>query len=153
MIYLLRNNNFLKIGFAKDVQRRMKCYNTCAFGYQLLDVRDGDKQVEKLLHRMFKKYQVAKEWFEDNDYIISHFHDSVEELVKQTQNSTQQRRYIRVWTSRGVFYKDFDSIQKCSESLGVSIYDIKNALTNKKTKVKNFIIQHKVCEQNQFNTL
>ena len=147
MIYLLRNNNFLKIGFAKDVQRRMKCY----LRLWISIVRD--KQVEKLLHRMFKKYQVAKEWFEDNDYIISHFHDSVEELVKQTQNSTQQRRYIRVWTSRGVFYKDFDSIQKCSESLGVSIYDIKNALTNKKTKVKNFIIQHKVCKQNQFNTL
>lgn len=100
MIYLLRNNNFLKIGFAKDVQRRMKCYNTCAFGYQLLDVRDGDKQVEKLLHKMFRKYQVAKEWFEDNNYIILHFHDSVERLVEQSQNIAKQRKYIRVWTSR-----------------------------------------------------
>nr|DAX00622.1 MAG TPA: hypothetical protein [Bacteriophage sp.] len=31
---------------------------------------------------MFRKYQVAKEWFEDNDYIISHFHDSVERLIE-----------------------------------------------------------------------
>lgn len=153
MIYLLRNNNFLKIGFAKDVQRRMKCYNTCSFGYQLLDVRDGDKQVEKLLHKMFRKYQVAKEWFEDNNYIILHFHDSVERLVEQSQNIAKQRKYIRVWTSRGIFYKDYDSIQECSQSLGFPIQDIKNALTNKKTKVGNFIIQHKVCDQGQFNTL
>ncbi len=58
MIYLIQsayideNDNFhkaLKIGYAKDLDKRLTAYNTHLPSYKLLKTREGDKRVDGFL--------------------------------------------------------------------------------------------------------
>ena len=75
--YLDENDNFhkaLKIGYAKDLDKRLSAYNTHSPSYKLLKTRDGDENLEKHLHIYFSKYRLGNyEWFEYNDDIIEEF--------------------------------------------------------------------------------
>ena len=74
MIYLIQsayiddNDNFhkaLKIGYAKDLEKRLTAYNTHLPSYKLLNSREGDEELEKHLHTYFSKYRLSNyEWFE-----------------------------------------------------------------------------------------
>ena len=83
MIYLIQsayideNDNFhkaLKIGYAKDLDKRLIAYNTHLPFYKLLKSREGDEKLEKHLHSYFSKYRINNyEWFEYNNDIIGEF--------------------------------------------------------------------------------
>ena len=83
MIYLIQsayideNDNFhkaLKIGYAKDLEKRLTAYNTHLPSYKLLNSREGDDELEKHIHLYFSKYRLSNhEWFEYNDDIIEEF--------------------------------------------------------------------------------
>ena len=83
MIYLIQsayideNDNFhkaLKIGYAKDLEKRLAAYNTHLPSYKLLKTREGDEDLEKHLHSYFSKYRISiYEWFEYSDEIINNF--------------------------------------------------------------------------------
>ena len=83
MIYLIQsayvdeNDNFhkaLKIGYAKDINKRLIAYYTHSPNIKLLDSREGDEELEKHLHLYFSKYRLSNyEWFEYNEEIINNF--------------------------------------------------------------------------------
>ena len=83
MIYLIQsayideNDNFhkaLKIGYAKDLDKRLVAYNTHLPSYKLLKTRDGDENLEKHLHIYFSRYRLSNhEWFEYDEKIIEEF--------------------------------------------------------------------------------
>ena len=83
MIYLIQsayideNDNFhkaLKIGYAKDLEKRLAAYNTHLPSYKLLKTREGEEELEKHLHTYFSRYRLSNyEWFEYNDDIIKEF--------------------------------------------------------------------------------
>ena len=83
MIYLIQsayideNDNFhkaLKIGYAKDLEKRLTAYNTHLPSFRLLKSREGNEELEKHLHTYFSKYRLSNyEWFEYNDDIIGEF--------------------------------------------------------------------------------
>lgn len=84
MIYLLKEldidkNNpgryveILKIGYASDMDSRVRQYATHAYYYEVLDTREGDLELESAFHIYFKKYQLKTEWFEYNDEIVNGF--------------------------------------------------------------------------------
>ena len=74
MIYLIKNDNFLKIGYTKDTDERLKTYNTHNPDYELLAIREGDRKFETFLHYRFKQYQIKTEWYEYNKNIINDFY-------------------------------------------------------------------------------
>ena len=86
MIYLIQdayideNDNFhkvLKIGYTSNIDSRISQYTSHNFGFKLLKTREGDEELEKLLHYHFNKYLIKeshnREWFEYNEEIINNF--------------------------------------------------------------------------------
>ena len=84
MIYLIKsaafdeNDNYitiLKIGYAKEVDKRYNQYVDHNPTSVLLKTREGDKTLESYLHRYFKKYKFPKkrEWFYYSQEIVDNF--------------------------------------------------------------------------------
>lgn len=68
----------LKIGYAKNVEERMKAYKTYNPSVKLLKTREGDYDLENYLHNYFKRYELSdfNEWFIYSKKIIEEF-DSI----------------------------------------------------------------------------
>ena len=84
MIYLIKsaafdeNDNYitiLKIGYAKEVDKRYNQYVDHNPTSILLKIREGDKTLESYLHGYFKKYKFPKkrEWFYYSQDIVDNF--------------------------------------------------------------------------------
>ena len=106
MIYLIQdayideNDNFhkvLKIGYTSNIDSRISQYTSHNFGFKLLKTREGDEELEKLLHYYFNKYLIKeshnREWFEYNDEIINEFDKfEKEELSSKLSNFSKRRK-------------------------------------------------------------
>lgn len=106
MIYLIQdayideNDNFhkiLKIGYTSNIDSRMSQYISHNFGFKLLKTREGDEELEKLLHYHFNKYLIKelhnREWFEYNDEIINEFEKlEKEELSSKLSNFNKRKK-------------------------------------------------------------
>ena len=106
MIYLIQdayideNDNFhkiLKIGYTSNIDSRMSQYISHNFGFKLLKTREGDEELEKLLHYHFNKYLIKeshnREWFEYSDEIVNDFEKlEKEELSSKLSNFNKRRK-------------------------------------------------------------
>ena len=106
MIYLIQdayideNDNFhriLKIGYTSNLDTRLSQYTSHNFGFKLLDSREGDEELEKLLHYHFNKYLIKeshnREWFEYNNEIINNFSRlEKDELSSRLSNFNKRRK-------------------------------------------------------------
>ena len=43
MLYLLESSDYYKIGYAKDLSKRLRSYSTHNPDYRVIDVMDGDR--------------------------------------------------------------------------------------------------------------
>ena len=79
MIYLIRNMTadfaILKIGYTKDINKRMSTYKTHNPTIELLYVGNGSKENEQFLHLYFERYRYdgSREWFYYTPIIIEYF--------------------------------------------------------------------------------
>lgn len=73
MLYLIKDTDFLKIGYSSNIEERMKEYATHNPSYELIGVREGDKEFEKFFHNRFKEFRLRNEWFEYKDIIVEDF--------------------------------------------------------------------------------
>lgn len=77
MLYLLKSGNYLKIGYAKNIEERMKLYTTHNPDFELLDKAEGTLLDEKELHKLCKKWQHRTEWYDYNEEVIKIFKEFV----------------------------------------------------------------------------
>lgn len=63
MLYLVKSGKYIKIGYAKNVEQRMKAYSCTNPDYQLLDTSEGNTKMEAFLHKVLKHHQYRTEWF------------------------------------------------------------------------------------------
>lgn len=75
MLYLIKefgkeNKEYLKIGKADNINKRMQQYNTDCAEFELIDSFEGSLPEEGLLHSFLNKYKVKGEWMEYNEEII-----------------------------------------------------------------------------------
>lgn len=79
MIYLIKAYSdfgpLLKIGYSRDLSRRMNEYLTSTPRFKLLDVRFGTEEFEGKFHKYFSRYRFPQgnEWFYYNELIIKEF--------------------------------------------------------------------------------
>ena len=108
MIYLIQsvykddNDNYhdiLKIGYTSNLEKRLSHYTSHNFGFKLLKTREGNEEMEKLLHYYFNKYLIKEsyniEWFEYNEEIINNFSNiEKEELsyLNKKNNKNQEEK-------------------------------------------------------------
>lgn len=71
MIYLIESENYYKIGYTKDLNQRLKSYNTVNPDYVVLLVEEGEISDETELHNLCKKFHYKLEWFHKNPEIIN----------------------------------------------------------------------------------
>lgn len=64
MLYLIESSDYYKIGYASDIDRRLKQYNTHNPDYVIIDIKEGDTKDEALLHKKCKEFRIKGEWFE-----------------------------------------------------------------------------------------
>lgn len=69
--YLIRQGDYLKIGYTTDVIRRLKSYGTHNAAFELLYYISGN--VERELHNKFSGYRYKNEWFRYSDEIVAYF--------------------------------------------------------------------------------
>ncbi len=75
MLYLIKeygknNKEYLKIGKAHDVNKRIQQYNTNCAEFELIDTFEGSLPEESLLHSFLEKYKIRGEWMEYNNEIL-----------------------------------------------------------------------------------
>ena len=73
MIYLIDQDNYYKIGYTSNLERRLKEYSTHNINFKLIDTIEGDKSFEDLLHKKFKHLKYNNEWFHKNAEILEYF--------------------------------------------------------------------------------
>lgn len=73
-LYLLKSNNYLKVGICKNLANRLLDYRTHNPSYEVISVREGTDSDEYFLHKIFSKYVTREtEWMEYNTAIIEIF--------------------------------------------------------------------------------
>ena len=75
MLYLIKeygknNKEYLKIGKADNVNKRIQQYNTDCAEFELIDTFEGSLPEESLLHSFLEKYKIKGEWMEYNEEIL-----------------------------------------------------------------------------------
>ncbi len=106
MMYLLETPNYYKIGYADNIDKRMKSYNTHNPEYALIDQFKGSEFTEKVVHRFLRKILPYKgEWYEKSDLLIplwefikelvTAWEDKLEDQNKTTLNHWKEANELR----------------------------------------------------------
>lgn len=75
-VYFIKDNSngLIKIGYAKDVNKRFKTFQTANANLTLLYIIPNcTMDYEKSLHRYFSNVRKIREWFEDFNGVITYF--------------------------------------------------------------------------------
>ena len=68
MIYFVKANDRVKIGYAEDPSSRIPSIQTSSpYKLEVLLIIDGSIEVERELHKRFQKYRITGEWFKYDD--------------------------------------------------------------------------------------
>lgn len=147
MIYLLNTTYYnketkevidlLKIGYTKDIDKRLDTYLLHNPGCRLLDIREGDVELENYFHKYYSKfkYPSREEWFYYNQEIIDNFQTL--QLVKGKILTKEEyieglKKYLKslVSTTNQLKFKYLSTIIKESKEKYPKEYneDIKKAI-------------------------
>lgn len=91
MLYLIKlkgkTNTLLKIGYTKDIDKRLKTYKTHNPLIELVDIKEGNTIDESCLHNKLKEYLFdnSKEWFIENDEIYHIWNTYNKVLTKEQE--------------------------------------------------------------------
>ena len=70
MLYLIKSQNYLKIGYTDNLKDRLRSYDIHNPQYELLDICNGTIKDETAIHHLVEKYNYKSEWYYYNDEII-----------------------------------------------------------------------------------
>ena len=144
MLYLIKeygkeNKEYLKIGKADNVNKRMQQYNTDCAEFELIDTFEGSLPEESLLHSFLEKYKIKGEWMEYNEEILLLWKLYKEIRPKVRESILQHEHYIeRDWYDTQVEYYE-NKIKEYNQKLN-SYKDIQervNILEQSIKKLKN----------------
>ena len=96
MLYLIKEygkngKEYLKIGKADNVNKRIQQYNTNCAEFELIDTFEGSIPEESLLHSFLEKYKIKGEWMEYNEEIIITW-----KLYKQLYNIIEAQENLEI---------------------------------------------------------
>ena len=77
MLYLVRFDNALKIGYTSNLINRLKSFETTQLNVELVSSREGDLKHEKILHELCSSARLKNELFKDEQIVISIFNNHI----------------------------------------------------------------------------
>jgi hypothetical protein len=104
MVYLLKANNFYKIGITKNkVSNRVRVLQTgCPFKIEIFDTFEtrNDLSVENALHKIFRNKRTYGEWFELLNEDIEKLYSTIDYI----QNFTKENDNMFLTTKESIIY-------------------------------------------------
>lgn len=99
MLYLIKefgrkNKEYLKIGKANNVDKRMQQYSTDCAEFELIDTFEGNLPEEALLHSLLEKYKIKGEWMKYDEEILLLWKLYKEIRPKIKESLLQYEQYI-----------------------------------------------------------
>lgn len=99
MLYLIKefgkeNKEYLKIGKADNINKRMQQYNTNCAEFELIDTFEGSLPEETLLHSFLEKYKIKGEWMKYDEKILLLWKLYKEIRPKIKESLLQYEQYI-----------------------------------------------------------
>lgn len=94
MIYLVQLDNAYKIGYAKNVEKRIKNLSATHVVVNLIDSKEGEISDEKALHKLCGNFKIKNELFEINDSVINTFKEytaSIKEPKQKYKHTIQHK--------------------------------------------------------------
>lgn len=89
-VYYVQVDDLIKIGFAKDVKKRMRAYPPNA---KLLAVHPGTKDVERQMHVRFEADLArGREWFHKSPLLEDHISDTREQFGDPASHAYEYRK-------------------------------------------------------------
>lgn len=89
MIYLIKDRDYLKIGYSSNIDQRKKAYDTTNCYAKMIMIKDGSRKDETILHKLCEQWHYKNEWFYYNDEIIKIFEeyqsDNNEERIQKLE--------------------------------------------------------------------
>ena len=142
MLYLIKeygknNKEYLKIGKADNVNKRIQQYNTNCAEFELIDTFEGSVPEESLLHSFLDKYKIKGEWMEYNEEILLLWKLYKELRPKIRESILQYEHYIeRDWYDTQIAYyepkiEEYKKLLKEREELLYKQQDLLEKLCNK----------------------
>lgn len=135
MIYLIESGEYYKIGYAQNVDKRMKAYNTHNPDYKLIDVMPGTTSDEAVLHELCAEYQNKLEWFNKVPEVLTIW--KIYKKIPQIKQEKIQK-----------FNKDIKQIQKQIQVITTHIKNIYKTIDK-----KEFLYRYYLSIDNLYNEL
>jgi len=80
VVYFARCREFVKIGFATDIDRRWQVMQTDnPYGVSILFTFHGSRVDEEWMHKVFARYHHCREWFRLEGNLKDHIHHVIRE--------------------------------------------------------------------------
>lgn len=128
MLYLIKTNNFTKIGYTKNLNNRISKYLTDNPTFEILGIKEGTLKDEQYYHERFNDYIIRTEWMELPDDIL--------ETVKQ--EFTPYNKNIKLYNSNKLLNPEtlIDSFKR-------KIYAAYSILNSKDKELELFLYNQK----------
>lgn len=88
MLYLIKDRNYIKIGYTSNLDQRQKAYETTNCYAEVIMTKDGTRKDESNLHKLCDKWHYKNEWFHYDDEIVKIFEEyqpDQEERIKKLE--------------------------------------------------------------------
>lgn len=75
MLYLIKDRDYIKIGYTSNLDQRQKAYETTNCYAEVIMTKDGTRKDESNLHKLCDKWHYKNEWFHYDDEIVKIFEE------------------------------------------------------------------------------
>lgn len=75
MLYLIKDRDYIKIGYTSNLDQRQKAYETTNCYAEVIMAKDGTRKDEFNLHKLCDKWHYKNEWFYYDDEIVKIFEE------------------------------------------------------------------------------
>ena len=127
MIYLIQLDNAYKIGYAKDIEKRIKNLSATHIVINLIDSKEGLYKDEKELHKLCSNFKIKNELFTINETVVDIFKNYIpytEEII-EPEFTTKQFDKTSILFPENFSYMIVLSDEELSEKINLSVKTIK----------------------------
>jgi hypothetical protein len=113
MIYLVKSNDKLKIGYTSNFAERIKGYKSHNPDIEIINYKIGSREDEKILHDTLKELIIVGEWYLYSEYIIDVFEKYVPNEKSLKVENIKLKEKILQLTS----YKKVEKLEKSTSRI------------------------------------
>ena len=115
MLYLIKDRDYIKIGYTSNLDQRQKAYETTNCYAEIIMTKDGTRKDELNLHKLCNRWHYKNEWFHYNEEIIKIFeeyHPDYEErlITLETKIKEIEETLKNINVQLSVFKQNFKTI-------------------------------------------